>query len=154
MKESLMTAMNGFRYSPDRPERRVRVLLVDDAPQVRRDLRLLLELAGGIEIAGEASGGEQAVRLAHLLEPDVVVMDLDMPGMDGFEATRQIKAQQTARQVVILSVHAGPEERERARACGADRFVIKGASYDELVNAIRKSNGSPYLSDLEKGTDV
>ena len=65
------------------------------------------------------------------LSPEVVVMDLEMPGMDGYEATRRIKARHPAPRVVILSVHAGPEKRERARMAGADGFVVKGANYQD-----------------------
>jgi DNA-binding NarL/FixJ family response regulator len=120
----------------------VRVLLVDDMPQVRHDLRQLLELTGQIEIIAEARDGAQAVRLATELAPDVIVMDLEMPGMDGYEATRRIKQRQPALRVVILSVHAGPLEQESARAAGAEAFVMKGANYEVLVNAILGRNDS------------
>lgn len=123
----------------------VQVLLADDRPQVLHDLRQLLLLTNAIEIVGEASNGEQAVRLAAELHPDAVVMDLEMPGMDGYEATRRIKAQFPGVRVIILSVHAGPEERRRARAAGADGFVMKGEDYQVLLDAIhgagRSSNG-------------
>jgi two-component system response regulator DegU len=121
----------------------VRVLLVDDMPQVRHDLRQLLELTGQIEIIAEARDGAQAVRLATELAPDVIVMDLEMPNMDGYEATRRIKQRQPALRVVILSVHAGQLEQERARAAGAEAFVMKGANYEVLVNAILGRNDSP-----------
>jgi DNA-binding NarL/FixJ family response regulator len=121
--------------------RRVRVLLVDDMPQVLQDLHQLLELIGLIEIIAEAREGAEAVRLAAELAPDAILMDLEMPGMDGYEATRRIKARQPAPRVVILSVHAGPRERERARAAGADGFVMKGADYEVLVDAILGKNG-------------
>jgi two-component system, NarL family, response regulator LiaR len=70
------------------------------------------------------------------LQPEVVIMDLEMPGMDGYEATRQIKSEIPSIRVVILSVHARAEEIARARAAGADQFVTKGASYEFLLNAI------------------
>lgn len=122
---------------------RLRLLIVDDNPDVLRDLRLLLELSGSLEVVAEARNGRDAVQLAVSLAPDVVVMDLEMPGMDGYEATRQIKSQPSAPRVIILSVHARPVEIERARAAGADDFVMKGASYGILVKAIRAQNGSP-----------
>jgi DNA-binding NarL/FixJ family response regulator len=115
---------------------RLRVLLVDDTPQVLQDLRLLLELHGEIEIAAEAANGQEAIRLVEELRPDVVVMDLEMPIMNGYEATRRIKSLLPATRVVILSVHAGFQEQEQARASGADDFIIKGAGYEALVNAI------------------
>jgi DNA-binding NarL/FixJ family response regulator len=121
---------------PDHPSRRVRVLLVDDMPQVLHDLHQLLELSGLVEIVAEAGNGLEAVQLAGDLSPEVVVMDLEMPGLDGGEATRRIKNQSPAVRVIILSVHAGPEEIERARAAGADDFVVKGASYETLMGAL------------------
>ena len=116
--------------------RRVRVLIVDDTPQVRRDLHQFLELTGGIEVVAEAADGQEAVRLAVELSPDVIIMDLEMPGMDGFEATRQIKAQVHAARIVILSMHAGPENVARARFAGADEFIVKGADFQVLISAI------------------
>ena len=120
----------------DRTQRRVRLLLVDDMPQVRRDLRQLLELTGLVEIVAEAGDGLEAVRLAGELAPEAVVMDLEMPSLNGYEATRRIKSQWPAVRVFILSVHAGPKEVERARAAGADAFVVKGANYETLMRAI------------------
>lgn len=119
----------------------VRVLLVDDRPQVRQDLRQLLMLTEAIEIAGEARDGEEAVRLNSELHPDVVIMDLEMPGMDGYEATRRIKQEMPDVRVIVLSIHAGPEERRRAQTAGADCFVVKGESYEVLVDAIREAGG-------------
>ena len=125
----------------------VRVLIVDDMPQVRRELRQLLELLGQLEVAGEAASGREAIFQAEALHPDVVVMDLEMPEMGGCEATRQIKDRRLAKKVVILSVHAAPDEIERARQAGADDFVQKGASIDTLLNAIV----TPVISDQAEG---
>jgi two-component system response regulator DesR len=129
----------------------VRLLIVDDTPRVLQDLRQLLELSGAVEIVGEASDGAQAVRLAEELSPQVVVMDLEMPGMDGYEATRRIKARTPAARVVILSVHASPAEVNRARHAGADSFVTKGARYEILLNAILAKDGSVIPFDPERG---
>ena len=122
--------------TPSRRPAPIRALLVDDAAQVRQDLRQLLELSGLVHVTGEAGDGLEAVRLAAELAPDVIVMDLEMPGLDGFEATRRIKAHRPAPRVVILSVHAGAAEQENAQAAGADSFVVKGAPYDCLMKAI------------------
>jgi DNA-binding NarL/FixJ family response regulator len=119
---------------------RVRVLIVDDTPQVRRDLHQFLDLTGNIEVIAEAANGQEAVRLVNELSPDVVVMDLEMPGMDGFESTRQIKAAAHAPRVVILSIHAGPENAARASSTGADEFVVKSADFKELIDAILGRN--------------
>jgi DNA-binding NarL/FixJ family response regulator len=132
-------------------QNRIRVLIVDDAPQVRRDLCQVLELTGLIEVVAEASNGQDAMRLVAEAAPDVVVMDLEMPGMDGFEATRLIRAQGPAPRFVILSVHADPEDIERARAAGADDFVVKGANFNVLVNAILARNDPPNYIDSKKG---
>ncbi len=129
--------MSAHTVSPiDQAPRRVRLLLVDDTAQVRRDLRQLLELTGLVEIVGEAGDGLEAVRLAKALAPQAVVMDLGMPGLDGYEATRRIKSLSADVRVIILTVHAGSEEVERAQAAGADGFIVKGASYETLLRAI------------------
>src|SRR5512147_2259542 len=96
----------------------LRLLLVDDSPDVLHDLQLLLELSGEMKIVGQTNNGQEAVRLATNLLPDVILMDLELPGQDGFEATRQIKSQQPALRIVILSMHASPADWERARASG------------------------------------
>jgi len=120
-----------------------RVILVDDSSSVLQDLRLLLELPGDIEIIAEASNGQEAVRLADALAPDVVIMDLEMPILNGYAATCQIKSHLPATRVVILSVHAGLEEQEKAYAAGADYFVVKGSGYEALLNAILGKSAPP-----------
>jgi two-component system nitrate/nitrite response regulator NarL len=113
-----------------------RVVIVDDNPNVLQDLRLFFEISGGLEIIGEATNGQEAIRLVQQLKPDVVVMDLEMPVMNGYDATKQIKKNYVVPRVVILSVHTEPEVQEKVRLAGADEFVIKGASYDVLLKAI------------------
>ena len=121
----------------------IRVLIVDDLPQVRQGLANVLRLAAGriepvIEIIGEAQNGAEAIQQAQTLQPDVVLMDLEMPIMNGYEATRQIKAGQPNIRVIILSIHAGQNEKTLARTAGADDFIIKGANYQILLSAILK----------------
>jgi DNA-binding NarL/FixJ family response regulator len=118
------------------PAPRLRLLLVDDMPQVLQDLQRLLELSGKVEVVGAAQDGMQAVRLAKEASPDAILMDLEMPVLDGCEATRQIKAENPSIRVVILTVHDSKEAQERARQAGADGFVIKGAHYEILLQAI------------------
>jgi DNA-binding NarL/FixJ family response regulator len=115
---------------------RRQVLIVDDSPQVRQELRTLLPLAGDIEIVGEAADGREAIRLARALQPDVVLMDLEMPVLDGYEATRQIKAGSPSCRVVALTVHGYEAARQKASQCGADVFLVKGGSVETLVQAI------------------
>lgn len=136
-------------YQAGLKSRNVRVLIADDNPQVIHDLRQLLELTGAVEVVGEAEGGRDAVRLTTDLSPDVVILDLEMPDMDGYEATGRIKTNQSNVRVVILSVHAGSSEVERARSAGADDFVVKGAGYQILLNAILGTDGS--TCSFEKG---
>jgi DNA-binding NarL/FixJ family response regulator len=137
---------------PDRTSRRVRILLVEDMPRVLHDLRQLLELTGRFEIVGEAGDGAEAVRLAGELSPAAVILDLEMPRLDGYEAARLIKELQPAPRVIILSAHAGPEEQQRARAAGADSFVMKGDRHEILVNAILGGEHLPDSDTPEKGT--
>lgn len=115
-----------------------RLLIVDDISQVRADLRTLLPLAGDIEIVGEASNGLEAVRQVDVLHPDVVLMDLEMPVMNGYEATHQIKGQSPACRVIALTVHGYPEALDRAYQAGADAFIVKGAPLASLVQEILK----------------
>ena len=113
-----------------------RVLIVDDSPHVRQDLGTLLPLLGDIEVVGEAGNGEQAIRQAEALHPDVVLLDLEMPVLDGYEAGRQIKARCPAIRVIALTAYGNPVARERARQAGLDEFVEKGATVAEIVRAI------------------
>ena len=83
----------------------MRLLIADDIAQVRQDLLLALELAGGLQVIGEAADGQAAVTLAERLQPDVILMDLEMPVLDGYQATRQIKDRCPACRLVALTVH-------------------------------------------------
>jgi DNA-binding NarL/FixJ family response regulator len=113
-----------------------RLLIVDDVSQVRVDLRTLLPLAGDIEIVGEAANGLEAVRQVDVLHPDVVLMDLEMPVMSGYEAARQIKGQSPACRVIALTVHGYPEALNRAYQSGIDAVIVKGAPLASLVQEI------------------
>ena len=115
---------------------RRRVLIADDNPQVRQELSTLLPLAGDIEIVGEAADGWEAIRLAQALQPEVVLMDLEMPVLDGYEATRQIKASLPSCRVVALTVHGYDAARQKASQSGVDVFLVKGVSVETLLQAI------------------
>jgi len=113
---------------------------------VRQGLRALLAASGDLEVVGEASDGTSAVRQAAELKPDVVVMDLSLPGLHGTEALRRIKSSTPAR-VVVLSMHTSPEVVARAREAGCDGYVVKGGDVAELTTAIRAAlGGEPYFS--------
>lgn len=115
---------------------RQRVLIVDDNAQVRQELHTVLALAGEIDVIGEATDGREAIQQAKSLRPDVVVMDLEMPVLDGYEATRQIKILAPQCRVVALTVHSYEVARQKAGQAGVDAFIVKGAPVNTLVQAI------------------
>jgi DNA-binding NarL/FixJ family response regulator len=111
-----------------------RVLIADDRAQVREGLRNMLELDQGLEVVGEARNGREAVYLVGERTPDVVLMDVRMPVMDGLEAARLIKRGWPEVRVVVLTVHAA--YRSEAFAAGADFFMTKGCPVRELLGVI------------------
>jgi DNA-binding NarL/FixJ family response regulator len=117
----------------------IRILLVDDQQAVRRGLRLRFHLEPDIQIVGEASTGKEALSLAQQLAPDVVLMDIEMPEMDGIETTAALRAIVSQSAVVILSTHDDPRARARAQAAGAVAFVEKRGTIDVLLAAIRQA---------------
>jgi DNA-binding NarL/FixJ family response regulator len=112
----------------------IRVLLVDDQQLARKGLKAILTYFPQILVVGEAVNGEAAVQLTAEHQPDVVVMDLQMPVMDGVEATRQIKTRWPAIKVIVLTVQS--TRRAEALAAGADVFLLKGNGPEELQDAI------------------
>jgi len=121
-------------------QRLVRVLIVDDMPQVRQELSLLLRLCGEIEVVGQAANGQEAIELAAALRPDVVLMDLEMPGLDGYQAARQIKAGQPACRVIAYSVYSYSVARQKAWLAGMDDFIEKGAPLSQILQALKGKN--------------
>ncbi|HEX8630216.1 MAG TPA: response regulator transcription factor [Catenuloplanes sp.] len=115
----------------------IRVLLADDHPMFRYGLRAALGSDPDIALVGEASTGEQAVDLAHELEPDVVVMDLTMPGFGGIEATRRIVAHRPAARVLVVTMFEDSASVIAAVRAGARGYLVKGADRDELLRAVR-----------------
>ncbi len=113
-----------------------RVLIVDDVEEVRRDLRVLLSLSDEIEIVGEAANGLEAVRLTESLKPDVVLMDLEMPVMDGYEAARQIKSRYPSCRVIALTVHDYESARTKAIQSGVDAFLVKGVPVEKIIQSV------------------
>ena len=112
----------------------IRLLLVDDQRLMRDGLRTLLELEPDLEVIGEAENGEIALKLFPELSPDVVLMDIRMPVMDGVEATRLIKERWPEVRVIVLTIHASC--RADALTAGADAFLIKGCTVADLLKAI------------------
>jgi DNA-binding NarL/FixJ family response regulator len=113
-----------------------RVLIVDDVEKVRWDLRTVLTLSGDLEIVGEAANGLEAMRLTESLQPDVVLMDLEMPVMDGYEAIRLIRTLCPSCRIVALTVHGYSEARLKAYRSGVDAFLIKGEPVENIIQTI------------------
>ncbi|MGX7676098.1 response regulator [Plantactinospora sp. DSM 117369] len=125
----------------------VRVLVVDDQALVRAGVTLLLRTAGGFDIVGEAGDGREAVRLAERLRPDVVLMDLRMPRMDGIEATRRILDQHPATRVLVLTTFADDANIYGALGAGAIGYLVKDGAPEDLVDAVgRAARGEPLLA--------
>jgi DNA-binding NarL/FixJ family response regulator len=116
----------------------IRVLLADDHTLFREGLRALFASEGDIEVVGEACDGEEALRKASELRPDVVVMDILMPVLNGIEATRQIHAALPDVKVLVLSMYDDEEHVQRLLAAGASGFMLKRATSDELVRSLRE----------------
>ena len=127
------------------PER-TRVLICDDHQIVRQGLRTFLELQPDIEITGEAADGEEAVAKAAVHRPDVVLMDLVMPRVDGIEAIRRIREQASGTKIIVLTSFADDDKIFPAIRAGADGYLMKDVSPQDLVKAIRMAReGEPLL---------
>jgi DNA-binding NarL/FixJ family response regulator len=125
----------------------IRVFLADDHAVVRDGLRFLLGAHPDITVVGDASNGREAVREIKRLNPDVVIMDIAMPELNGIEAAQQIREACPAAQVIMLSMHASKEHISRALHAGARGFVVKEAAGKEVVDAVFSvHSGHPYLS--------
>jgi len=132
----------GLRYTRCMARRRpapLRVLIVDDHPSFRSALSTALSMEAGIEVAGQAGGGEEACHQALRLHPDAIVMDLAMPDLDGIGAMRRIHAAAPGIPVVILTADADAGAERDARAAGAYGFLAKGSGLRELVGLLRGS---------------
>jgi two-component system response regulator NreC len=123
------------------PVAKIGVLLVDDHAIIRAGVRMLLETQPDIEVVGQADGGLEGVHLAQELRPDVVIMDLSMPDMDGFEATRRIKRHSPQMAVLALTMHDSEEYFFEVLKAGASGYVPKKAAPTDLVAAIRAVHG-------------
>jgi DNA-binding NarL/FixJ family response regulator len=123
----------------------IKLLLVDDVPAVRRGLKMRLTLEPDLEIVGEAGNGAEAITLTSVLHPDVIVMDVEMPGMDGMLATETLRSVEPRSAVITLSLHDDALTRARARSAGARAFVAKHEPVDILLAAIRRAAATPRL---------
>jgi DNA-binding NarL/FixJ family response regulator len=120
-------------------EMSIRVLLVDDQDLYREGLRTLLSVQPDLEVVGEASNGELALQMAAELRPDVVLMDLRMPVMDGAAATRRLLAEQPECRVIVLSTFDDAESRAEGLGAGAAAYLLKDTTLEALVDAIRSA---------------
>jgi DNA-binding NarL/FixJ family response regulator len=126
-----------------------RIMIVEDNLRARRALKALISQQAGIEIAAEASNGQEALQTINEQIPDIVLMDVCMPVMDGLEATRLIKAKWPRIRVIILTMY--PQNRVEAFETGADAFLLKGCPVEELMSVIRgfqkrETRGNPSIS--------
>ena len=125
----------------------IRVLLADDHKMVRAGIRSLLERMPGIEVVAEAGDGREAIQFVREYTPDIVLMDIAMPGMNGLEATQDLTKSQPKVPVIILSIYSDEEHVYQALRAGASGYLLKGAAIEELELAIRAiAQGETYLS--------
>lgn len=125
---------------------KMKVLIVDDHVIVREGLRALLETQPDIKIVGEAANGQEALNKVVEVKPDIVLMDITMPGINGLEATRQIKQRNPDVKILVLTVHEGDEYFFKMLTAGASGYFVKGGSSNELVSAMRiVRQGDVYL---------
>lgn len=132
---------------------KIRVMIVDDVSETRENVRKLLQFESDVDVVGAARTGKEAIQLALDLNPDVVLMDINMPDMDGISATEAIRAKQPSVQVVILSVQGDQNYMRRAMLAGARDFLTKPPLGDELISAIRRA-GSMAQSERAKSAQV
>lgn len=124
----------------------IRVLIADDHAIVRSGVRMLLEVEPDFEVVGEAEDGIQAIALTEKLQPDIVLMDISMPGIDGLEATRQIKSQWPDINIVVLTMHRSEEHFFEMLKNGASGYLLKGAEPGDLIHALRVvSQGAVFI---------
>ena len=116
----------------------IRILLVDDQRMFREGVRAGLQHDAGIEVVGDTGEGEEAIRLAVELRPDVVLLDLRMPGMDGVEAARRIREEAPDTRIIVLTVSDEESDTAKALAAGANAYLLKDVSLSELVASIRQ----------------
>lgn len=125
----------------------IRVLIVDDHPVVRRGLQSCLGEHPGFEVVGEAADGEEALRLARALQPDVALVDINMPRMDGLQLCEALHDTAPEVRVVILSIHNKPEYIQRAIRAGAKGYLLKDTPPEQLAEAVQKVyQGQPVFS--------
>jgi DNA-binding NarL/FixJ family response regulator len=119
----------------------IKIFLVDDQPSIRKGLQMQMALESDFLVVGETGDGLSALRRIAELEPDVVILDVDMPGMDGFDILQALRQMEIGSPVIVLSIQADPVSRQRAFDLGAADFIEKQAGGTELFTAIRQVAG-------------
>jgi len=131
----------------DYVSQKIRLLIAEDHPKFRKSVKALFQQESDIEVVGEATNGRDAVRLSHLIHPDVIVMDVAMPKLNGHQATKQIVEESPATRVLILSANTEPEYILQAMLVGASGYLIKHSPTLNLVQAVREVvKGKTYFS--------
>src|SRR4051812_20462128 len=125
----------------------VRVLIADDETLLRRGLRSMLELHADVEVVAEAADGARAAELTLRHEPDVVLMDLRMPGVDGLEAIRRLRTGGARSRVLVVTTFDGDQHVHGALRAGASGFLLKDASPDRLIDAVRRTAAGETVMD-------
>ena len=125
---------------------KIRVLIADDHAMVRQGLKQILELENDIVVIAQAPIGEEAIKLARNCRPDVILMDINMPGMNGLQAIKEMKADNIDSRVIVLTIHEDREYLIKPLQMGAEGYVLKDADPDVLIEAIRNVNsGQSYI---------
>jgi len=147
---------------------RVKVLVVDDHEVVRQGIKMVLDSDPELDVVGEASSGEEAIEKVRELQPNVVVMDISMPGLSGFEATRRIRESHPEVQILALTVHDSEAYVFQMLQAGATGYVVKRAPSEEVIQAVKRANAGEsvlhpsvakllirdYLSRVEHGEEI
>lgn len=138
----------------DEPTRPVRIVIADDHAMVRDGLRTMLEDEPGLEVVGEASNGLEAIEICERMHPEVVLMDVRMPDMDGLEATRAIKRDHPLVGVLMVTMHEDPDYLLEALSAGAAGYILKGSPGTRLIDAIRRTVRGESPLDQELAAQV
>lgn len=129
--------MRSGNFGNSKQNKKVKLLVVDDHPLIRQSISSLLDDYKSISLVGEAENGLQAVKCSKSLKPDVILMDIEMPGIDGIEATKIIKLRQPEIKIIGFSNHTELSVAQKMLEAGADFFLTKSCSLDELIDKIK-----------------
>jgi len=126
---------------------KIRVLIVDDHTILRQGVKALLDNQEGIQVVGEAPDGREALKITDEVKPDVILMDIAMPGLNGLEATRRIKNKHPQIKILVLTMYTNEEYISQILKAGADGYLVKETAYDDLVSAIKAvQSGEAFMS--------